>query len=127
MRCAMKKILFINFIFTITFILRAYNAVPGIYFWPELSDSEYGFGYGSTDMGSNNGGDNHNQGDPCENYKYSKSNCSSPKNLYQACPMNAGLYRECRCDTNKFKYNSSNCVYVTSPANANGLLQGSTC
>lgn len=105
--------------------------VVGIYFLPELEDSELGMGGKEIPT---TGGDSHNSSEKCTAYKYSKNGasgtttCSSPKSLYNACPFDPSKFLSCTCNKTSYPYDNSNCILGgTRPGAPDILLAGNRC
>lgn len=106
--------------------------VAAAHFLPDLEDSELGFGGEVITIDDSDGG--YGQKDTCSGYNYTSNGangttkCEAPKSLLNHCSFDSSRYKNCVCNSAKFKYTSSNCVYVntTSPA-PNRLLTGTYC
>lgn len=90
-------------------------------FLPSLVDSEPGFG--------NRGGigGNHNIGENCVGYNYTKNSCPNNQDARDNCPFDAKKYKECFCNTYKYAHTIENCSYYKSGQNIDKLLNGTIC
>lgn len=84
-------------------IFLASNTFAAIQFLPDAQEKEFNFA-------GNNLKNNYNTG-TCEGYNYTVFNCSKPKDVASPCPFNQRMYKECRCDSNVYKYTAQNCSY----------------
>lgn len=93
-------------------------------FLPEMEDSEFGFG--GRDLNND-----YNSIENCKDYKITKGKCPSPKDPIGPCPFNPAKFKDCACNTAKFIFSSTTCVYTANgapfEANPDRLLTGAKC